>query len=83
MLIDTHCHLDFPDFDADRDIVIKEAQKAGVGFFINVASSFEGSKSALRLTKTFDQVYASVGVHPHDAKDCSSEQWPALEALLL
>ena len=83
MLIDTHCHLDFPDFDADRDIVIKEAQKAGVGFFINVSSSFEGSKSALRLSKTFDQVYASVGVHPHDAKDCSSEQWPALEALLL
>jgi len=82
MLIDTHCHLDFPDFDADRDIVIREAQKAGVGFFIDVASSFEGSKRALRLSKTFEQVYASIGVHPHDAKDCGSEQWPALEALI-
>ena len=67
MIIDTHCHLDFKDFDVDRDEVIDRAVKAGVGRIINVGSSVLGSKRALDLAKRYEMVYASVGVHPHEA----------------
>ncbi|MDP2913054.1 MAG: YchF/TatD family DNA exonuclease [Candidatus Omnitrophota bacterium] len=68
MLIDTHCHLDFKDFDGDRDEVIERAGKAGVAKIINVGSSVEGSRRALELAGIYDMVYATLGVHPHEAK---------------
>ncbi|MDO8536104.1 MAG: YchF/TatD family DNA exonuclease [Candidatus Omnitrophota bacterium] len=68
MLIDTHCHLDFKDFEQDRDVVIDRAVKAGVGRIINVASSIEGTRRSIELADKYDMVYASIGVHPHDAK---------------
>lgn len=67
MLIDTHCHLDFEDFDRDRDDVLDRAVKTGVGRIINVGSSVLGSLRAVELADKYDMVYASVGVHPHDA----------------
>jgi len=67
MLIDTHCHLDFKDFDTDRDTVIERAIEAGVGRIINVASSMEGSRRSVELAGKHDIIYASVGVHPHEA----------------
>ena len=68
MLIDTHCHLDFEDFDRDRDEVIDRAKSAGVGAIINVASSIEGTRRSIELARQYDIVYASIGVHPHEAK---------------
>ena len=68
MLIDTHCHLDFKDFDADREAVMDRAKLAGVGVIINVGSSTEGSRRAVELAKRYEMVYATVGIHPHDAK---------------
>lgn len=68
-LVDTHCHLDFPEFDPDRDDVIKRANDAGIGHIINVASSLEGSRRSVALAQKYDCVYASVGIHPHDAKE--------------
>jgi TatD DNase family protein len=67
LLIDTHCHLDFPQFDADRSLVIKAAQDAGVGYFINIGATLDSSASACNLAKQYPEVFASVGVHPHDA----------------
>lgn len=67
MLADTHCHLDFPDFDNDRDVVIKRALDAGIGYLINVGSSVEGSKNSLELAREYDCVFAVVGIHPHEA----------------
>ena len=67
MLIDTHCHLDFKDFDSDRDEVINRAVSAGVGKMINVASSIQGSRRSIELAAKYDMIYASVGVHPHEA----------------
>jgi TatD DNase family protein len=66
-LIDTHCHLDFKDFDADRDGVIERARAAGVIRIVNVGSSLEGSRRAVELAGKYDMVYATVGVHPHEA----------------
>jgi len=68
MLIDTHCHLDFKDFDGDRDEVIDRAKAKGIEKIINVASSIEGTRRAVELAAKYDMIYASVGVHPHDAK---------------
>lgn len=67
MLIDTHCHLDFKDFDSDRDEAIERARSAGVGKIINVGSSLDGSRRSVELARKYDMIYASVGVHPHDA----------------
>lgn len=67
MLIDTHCHLDFKDFDKDRDGAIDRAISKGVVRIINVGSSLEGSRRSVDLAKKYDIVYASVGIHPHEA----------------
>jgi len=83
MLIDTHCHLDFKDFDPDRDEVIQRAKAAGIGTIINVGSSLEGSKRAVELSEKHDFIYASVGVHPHDAGSVTKAVFKELRALAL
>ncbi len=67
MLIDTHCHLDFPPFDADRDLVIQRAKDAGINYFINIGSTLESSAASCELANKYKEIYAVVGVHPHDA----------------
>jgi TatD DNase family protein len=65
-LFDTHCHLNFSDFDKDRDEVIKRALNAGV-WMINIGSDFENSKMAVEITEKYKEgVYAAVGLHPSD-----------------
>ncbi|MCX5694111.1 MAG: TatD family hydrolase [Candidatus Omnitrophica bacterium] len=73
MLIDTHCHLDFPAFEPDRDQVLQRAQEAGVKYCINIGATLESSTAACLLAGKYPEVYASVGVHPHDA-DTFDEQ---------
>jgi len=81
MLIDTHCHLDFKDFEPDRNEVINRAKTSGVGLIINVASSLEGSKSSIALAEKYDLIYASVGVHPHDAEKVNAAVLKELEGM--
>jgi len=66
-LADTHCHLDFLDFDLDREDVIKRAREAGLEYIVNIGSSLDGSKRSLELSRHYDCVYATVGIHPHEA----------------
>ncbi len=81
MLTDTHCHLDFPEFDADRDEVIDRARAAGLAFLVNIGSSPEGSRRSLALARQSDFVYATVGVHPHHAGETGDEELAELERL--
>lgn len=81
MLIDTHCHLDFPEFDPDRAQVIQRANEQGIELMINVGSSLRGSLASVELAEKFACVYAAVGVHPHEAKDFRAENIPQLEAM--
>jgi TatD DNase family protein len=67
MLTDTHCHLDFPNFDADREEVIQRARQQGIGGIINIGSSLRGSRAGIELSAKYDFIYASVGIHPHEA----------------
>ena len=68
MLIDTHSHLDFPDFDADRPEIIQRALDAGVTRLISIGTTLESSRAALALADACPQVYATVGIHPSEAK---------------
>lgn len=67
-MIDSHAHLDFPDFDQDRQAVITRAHAAGVHTIINIATDFESSQRVIALAENNPAMYAVVGVHPHDAR---------------
>ncbi|MDP2911931.1 MAG: TatD family hydrolase [Candidatus Omnitrophota bacterium] len=67
MLIDTHCHLDFKDFEDDRDAVLKRSRDIGIGVIINVGSSMEGTARSIELAAENDFIYAAAGIHPHEA----------------
>ena len=67
MIFDSHTHIQFPEFDADRDAVIKRALEAGI-WMVNVGTNVESSKKAVELARQYKEgVYASVGIQPHDA----------------
>jgi len=77
--IDSHCHIDGPDYDADREDVIKRARDAGVTTMLNVGTGDPHSgafERAVSLAEKHTNVYAAIGVHPHDAKlfDDAAEQ---------
>jgi len=67
MLVDSHCHLDFPDFSAELDAVVARARAAGIGRLVTI-STLVGKFPMLRaIAERFDEVYCSVGTHPHHA----------------
>ncbi len=67
MFIDTHCHLDFPQFNQDRGEVIKRSKEEGIEYIINIGSSLQGSIDSLELSEKYDFIYAAIGIHPHEA----------------
>jgi len=82
MIIDTHAHLDFPDYKSDLNSVLTRAKEAGVGCIINVGTNLSASKKSVTLAHQFNNVYASIGIHPHDAAKVSEEDWKELESLV-
>jgi len=69
MLFDSHAHLDDERFDNDRDEVMTSLRESGVAFFVNIGADEKTSYASADLANKYDFVYASVGVHPYDAKD--------------
>ena len=67
-MIDTHCHLDFDEYDGRRDKIIKAALDAGVHTMVNIGADMESTERSVKLAEKYDAVYATVGIHPHDAK---------------
>jgi TatD DNase family protein len=67
MLFDSHCHLDFEAFDADRDQVLADAARAGVVGILNPAVDLASSRAIVALAGHYPPVYAAVGVHPNSA----------------
>jgi TatD DNase family protein len=80
-VIDTHCHLDFPQFDADRPAVIARCREGGVEAMVNVGSTVETSERAAALSREHAEIYACVGCHPHDADNFKPQDLEALEKL--
>ncbi|MBT3478422.1 MAG: TatD family hydrolase [Candidatus Marinimicrobia bacterium] len=71
MLIDTHCHLYYEDLKNDLNGVLSRANELGVTRFICVGTNIADSRECLSIAENNENIYASAGVHPHDAKDVS------------
>jgi TatD DNase family protein len=81
MLIDTHAHLDYPDFADDLDGVVERAREAGVTRIITIGTGIESSRRAVALAERFPNVFAVVGVHPTNVLDEPGDFLPALREL--
>jgi len=73
MLIDTHAHLDYPDFAPDFDDVLRRANEAGVTRIITIGTSVESSRRAIALAEKYPNVYAVIGVHPTTADESGED----------
>ena len=69
MLVDSHCHLDFPDFTDDLDGIVARAEAAGVGRIVTISTRVKRLEALLEITERFANVYCSVGTHPHQADE--------------
>ena len=69
MLVDSHCHLDFPDFAGDLDGIVSRAEAAGVGKIITISTRVRRQQQLLDIAARFPNVYCSVGTHPHHADE--------------
>jgi len=78
-LIDTHCHLTFDDLIRDVDGVIARSKSAGVTSWITVGTDPQENLKAIELTGRFENMYAAVGMHPHDAKDVTDDTLTSLK----
>lgn len=66
-LIDSHCHLDFPEFAPELDAVVARARAAGVGRMLTICTRLSKFDQVLAVAEKFDRMFCSVGVHPHEA----------------
>jgi len=82
VLVDTHCHLADPAFDADRRAVLARARRAGVGHVVVVGASVETSERAAAIARETPGLSATAGLHPHEAKDWSQAAERAVRDLL-
>jgi TatD DNase family protein len=69
MLVDSHCHLDFPDFAPERDAVIARARAAGVGTMVTICTRLDQFDGVRAIAEGDDGIWCSVGAHPHEAAD--------------
>ena len=79
MLVDSHCHLDFEDFNADRDSVLARARAAGIGRMITISTRVDKYQTYAALAEAHDDVFFTIGTHPHQAHE---EEEASLDTLL-
>lgn len=81
LLIDTHCHLNFDSYDANRDEIVNKAAKAGVTRIIIPAVDVESAHQALELSKQYEGIFFAVGVHPNSTSDFDDATLKTIESL--
>ena len=69
MLVDSHCHLDFPDFAEERAAIVARALAAGIGRMVTISTRVKRFQQILEIAETFNEVYCSVGTHPHNVAE--------------
>ncbi|RUV41049.1 MAG: TatD family deoxyribonuclease [Mesorhizobium sp.] len=69
MLVDSHCHLDFPDFAEERAAIVARALAAGIGRMVTISTRVKRFQQILEIAEDFSEVYCSVGTHPHNAAE--------------
>jgi TatD DNase family protein len=80
-MIDTHCHIDFPEFDRDREDVIVQAAEHGVDRLINIGVDRRSIQRSYALAISYENVYCTVGVHPHDSKTLTPKIMTEMETM--
>ncbi len=73
MLIETHAHLDSHKFKRDLDQVLQRAKEAGIEYIFNIGAGERSSQESAALAKQYSQIYATIGVHPHDANEVTGD----------
>lgn len=68
MLVDSHCHLDFPEFAPELDAVVARARDAGVKTCVSIGTTLEKFPQVLAIAERFENIWCSVGIHPHEAE---------------
>lgn len=81
-LFDTHAHLDQPDFDANRDEVLAQANAAGVANILSIGISADTSQACVELASKYEGVYAAVGMQPNYLKDAAPGDWDRIVAMV-
>ena len=81
-LIDTHCHLDQEEFDADREQVVQAARDAGIEAIVTVGTTAESSATSVRLAATFDRLSAAVGIQPNYCAEAKPTDWDDVVSLV-
>ncbi|GLK84125.1 TatD family hydrolase [Ancylobacter defluvii] len=80
MIIDSHCHLDFPDFASELDAVVARARAAGVGRMVTIGTRVRRAGEVRAIAERFDDIFCSVGTHPHNAGEERDVTLPELLA---
>ena len=80
-LFDTHAHLHFPEFAADLDAVLERARAAGVRHMVTIGTDVETSRAAIELASRHPDIWAAVGVHPHEAAGAGEDALAEIERL--
>ena len=81
-LTDSHIHLHFPQYDADRSEMIARAIRGGVTRFLNIGTDLDNSRKAIAVADKYPEVYAAVGFHPHETKHAQDAELAELAKLL-
>jgi TatD DNase family protein len=81
MLIDSHAHLEMPEFKKDLEAVIQRAKESGVEYIFTVGTERKDWKRALEIANSHPSIYAILGVHPHNAKEIDDQTYPTLREL--
>lgn len=81
--IDSHAHIYYQDYDGDFEEMLQRAADAGVAAILVVGTDLESSRQSIALAEKYPQLYAAVGVHPHDAAQVTEECYQAIRELAL
>jgi len=81
MLVDSHCHLDFPEFTDDFAAVLSRADDAGIGHMLTICTHLSKFQQVLKIAEAHDNVYCTAGIHPHNAASEPETSATALIAL--
>lgn len=82
MLIDSHAHLEMKEFDSDREEVLRRAGSEGIDFIVTVGTNLKLSLKAVTLAEQYENIYATVGIHPHDVAKTDNKTLDALKELV-
>ena len=81
MLVDTHAHLDFPEFTDDFDAILNRAREAGVGRIVTIGTTLKSSRKAIEFAEKHSEIYAVVGIHPSSVTEEREDFLPELQEL--